>query len=86
MTTKSAQKLTIKVFSPYQTFFAGSAVSLSARNRVGPFDVLFDHVNFFSLLESGAVVVDTGTQKLTIPISKGFIKVTDNSVVLFANV
>lgn len=79
-------RLDVKVFSPYQIFFRGSALSLSATNKTGPFDVLFNHSNFFSLLSAGRVSVNTGFEKIEIDIESGFIKVTNNAVVLFANV
>lgn len=81
-----AQWLEVKVFSPYQVFFEGRAYSLSAHNKVGVFDILYDHVNFFSLLEAGDVTVDAGAEPVVIPITRGFIKVTDNTAVLFVNV
>lgn len=76
-------KLHIKVISPAQTFYEGPAVSVSAVNKVGPFDVLADHANFFSLLSEGNAVVNTGTQNLTFPINHGLIKVHDNDITLF---
>ncbi len=79
-------KLEVKVFSPYQVFYRGSAISLSATNKTGPFDILYNHSNFFSLLTSGRVSVNTGFEKVEIDIESGFVKVTNNSVVLFANV
>lgn len=87
MTATPSDKLIVKVFSPYQVFFEGSAVSLSACNPAGPFDVLYNHVNFFSILEAGDVVVDGGSPatQLSIPIQRGFIKVADNTVTLFVN-
>lgn len=81
-----SKKLEVKVFSPYQTFYRGSAISLSAANRTGPFDVLYNHSNFFSLLTAGRVEVNTGFEKIAIEIESGFIKVANNDVVLFANV
>ena len=79
-------KLQIKVFSPYQVFFEGSAISLSATNDTGPFDVLYGHSNFFSLLLPGIVRVNSGFNQLEIEITNGILKTTGNSVVLFANV
>jgi F0F1-type ATP synthase epsilon subunit len=75
--------ITAKVLSPTQTFYSGPAVSVSAVNKVGPFDVLVDHANFFSLLTTCNVVINTGTQQLTFPITHGIIKVHANTVTLF---
>jgi F0F1-type ATP synthase epsilon subunit len=84
--SKTPKKLKIKLFSPYQVFYEGEAISLSARNQTGPFDVLYDHINFFSLLEAGEVSINTGTETKKYPIENGLIKINDNNIVLFANV
>ena len=83
---KAVAKLQVKIFSPYETYYAGEAVSLSAANRTGPFDVLPGHTNFFALLYQGRIKVDTGFQKLEFPLVRGIIRVTGNSVTIFANV
>ncbi len=83
---KVSDRLTVRVLAPNNRIYDGPAVSVSANNRVGPFDVLAGHANFFSLLSESQVVVDTGTQKLTIPINQGLIKVKNNVVTLFADI
>lgn len=79
-------KLNVKVFSPYETFFEGSAVSVSAKNSAGNFDVLGDHSNFFSLLTGGRVTVDTGRERVEVAVGNGLMKVTNNRVTVFADV
>lgn len=79
-------RMSVKVFSPYQTFYQGAAVSLSAYNREGPFDVLYNHGHFFSLLSSGKVTVRTDYGTNEIEIENGILKVSDNLVTLFVNV
>ncbi len=81
-----SQRLQVKVFSPYQIFYQGSAVSVSAINKTGPFDVLFNHSNFFSLLPPGIVRVNTGFENIDIEVASGIIRVAQNQVTLFANV
>ncbi len=61
-------------------------MSLSAINKDGPFDVLAHHTNFFSLLLPGSVSIDTGTNKMDIPITSGIVKVTHDFVTLFINI
>lgn len=80
------KRFKVKIFSPYQTYYQGEAVSLSAANRTGPFDVLAGHINFFSLLTPGTVVLNTGFQQLEFPISRGVIRVNRDQVTLFADV
>lgn len=75
--------LHVKVISPAQIYYEGPAESVSAHNKVGPFDILSDHANFFSLLTSGDIAINTGAQVLKFPIKDGIVKVTNNIVTLF---
>lgn len=79
-------KLLVKVLSPTQTYYNGIAVSVSAINRIGPFDILAGHANFFSLLSACNVMINTGFQELTFPITKGIMKVKSNNVTLFVDI
>jgi F0F1-type ATP synthase epsilon subunit len=76
----------VKIFSPYQTYYEGDAVSLSAVNRTGPFDILPGHINFFSLLTGGEVVLNTGFQRLEFRVARGILRVNGTDVTLFADV
>jgi F0F1-type ATP synthase epsilon subunit len=79
-------RLKVKVISPTKTHYEGTALSVSAINKVGPFDILADHANFFSLLSKGNIVVNTGFQKLSFPITHGIVKAHNNSVTLFIDI
>jgi F0F1-type ATP synthase epsilon subunit len=79
-------RFNVKIFSPYETYYQGEAVSLSASNRTGPFDILAGHINFFSLLTGGTVVLNTGFQQLEFQIARGVLRVSHNDVTLFADV
>jgi F0F1-type ATP synthase epsilon subunit len=83
---KNAKRFKVKIFSPYQTYYQGEAISLSAANRTGPFDVLPGHINFFSLLTNGQVVINTGFQRLEFQIGRGVLRVNRDVVTLFADV
>ena len=76
----------VKIFSPFETFYEGLASSLSARSASGPFDILFDHANFISLLQAGDVRMQTPYGARKYPIRRGIVKVHNNSVLIFANV
>jgi F0F1-type ATP synthase epsilon subunit len=84
--TGAKNRFKLKIFSPYQTYYQGEAVSISAANRTGPFDILAGHINFFSLLTGGTVVLNTGFQVLEFQIARGIIRVNGNDVSLFADV
>ena len=80
------EKLAVRVLAPTKSIYEGPAVSITASNKVGQFDILVDHANFFSLLVESQVVVNTGSQNLTFPISEGLIKVKNNHVTLFVDI
>ncbi|HVI69131.1 MAG TPA: F0F1 ATP synthase subunit epsilon [Magnetospirillaceae bacterium] len=82
-TKLKAKTLHVKVISPSQVFYEGPAESVSAKNKVGSFDILANHAHFFSLLTEGDIVVNTGAQQLRFPAQHGIVKVTDNVVTLF---
>jgi F0F1-type ATP synthase epsilon subunit len=83
---KKLKRFKVKIFSPYQTYYEGEAVSLSAANRTGPFDILAGHINFFSLLTGGTIMLNTGFQQLEFPITRGILRVSGDEVTLFADV
>lgn len=78
-------KLTVRILSPAGKLYDGPAVSVSAINKMGPFDILFGHANFFSLLTECDVTVSTGAESTKVPISRGLLKVKGNLVTLFVN-
>lgn len=83
---KTAGKLDVNILSPYQTFYKGTAISVSGKNSAGAFDVLFNHSNFFSLLPAGMIQINTGFETIYVEITNGFMRVSNNHVTLFANV
>jgi F0F1-type ATP synthase epsilon subunit len=83
---EQSEKLTVKMISPYQTYYQGPAVSISAINRTGPFDVLLNHANFFSLLAAGDVMINTGFEQFKFPIEQGIMKVANNQVTVFVDI
>lgn len=80
-----SEPLLVKVWTPFETFFEGRATSISAINKTGPFDILEDHSNFFTILLPGDVVVRTGQEEKTYPIERGILRVSDNRVTIFSN-
>jgi F-type H+-transporting ATPase subunit epsilon len=76
----------LKIISPYKKFYEGPAVSLSALNKQGPFDILAEHANIFSLLLPCTVRFDTGAQISEIPLNTGILRVANNKATLFINI
>lgn len=77
----------VKVYSPFNDYYEGSAFSLSAENATGPFDILPTHHNFISLLSACEVIVRTvnkGEQRIRI--SGGLMHVKADRVIVFLDV
>ena len=78
--------LQVKLRSPYQNYFSGTAISVTANNRLGQFDILPDHTPLFSLLVPGVVKVRTNTEMLEFRIQNGILKTKNNQVEVFLNI
>jgi F0F1-type ATP synthase epsilon subunit len=88
MTKLDSTSLKIIARAPFHIYYEGEAVSLSAFNSVGPFDVLPGHADFFSMLVPCQVSIDNGSDKdpITFDIRDGILTVRDDEVMLFANI
>lgn len=81
------ETLTVKILSPNQTYFDGPAISLTATNNIGQFDILPQHHNFISLLTTGQIVVKlpSGDSK-SLTVSGGLLRIKSNVVTVFLDV
>jgi F0F1-type ATP synthase epsilon subunit len=79
------EQLTVKARAPFHVYYEGPAKSLTATNRIGEFDILPDHADFFSLLKPGEIFIETDSDPITFTIRKGMISVRDNEVLLFVD-
>ena len=77
--------LSIIARSPFHIYYEGPATSVSAANRVGNFDILPGHADFFSVLEPGEVIIETDSEPISFDITNGIVAVRDDEVMLFAN-
>lgn len=71
--------------APFELYFDGQAEVVSATNKVGKFDILPGHADFFSMLKPGEVIIETTAEPVSFNISNGIITVRDNEVLLFVN-
>ena len=71
--------------SPFNVYYEGAADAVSASNKVGDFDILPGHADFFSVLEPGEVQIATDKSPITFSITNGIITARDNEVMLFVN-
>ena len=72
--------------APFKVYYEGDAEAVTATNKVGQFDILPDHADFFSILNPGEVIIETATDPVSFNISNGIITVRDNEVLLFVNI
>lgn len=79
--------LSIKIFSPREVYYDGPALTLTASNDTGNFDILPLHHNFITLLKAGTVRVGlvNHTEKF-FEIQKGLLRVRNNQAVVFLDV
>lgn len=76
----------VKVYSPFKVYFDGMALSISAVNDTGPFDILPQHHNFITLLNPCEVRIRTERADEKIQINKGVMHVKADQVIVFLDV
>ena len=82
----SKATLDVKVYAPFKVYYEGPAVSLSAVNGTGPFDVLVNHHNFLCMLVPCNLIIQTGESTQTVKINRALMHVKANRVVVFIDV
>lgn len=87
MSRQEAPTLNVIARAPFHVYYEGPAQVVTATNKVGVFDVLPGHADFFSVLSPCNVIieVDEKTEPVTFKITHGIITVRDNDVMLFVN-
>jgi len=80
-----APQLTVIARAPFHIYYEGPARVVSANNRIGKFDVLPGHADFFSVMGAGEVLIETDSDTINFAISGGIIGVRDDEVMLFVN-
>ncbi len=78
-------QLTVIARAPFTVYYDGLASYVSSANKVGPFDILPGHADFFSVLNPGEVVIGTPGDPVKFTITNGIITVRDNAVMVFVN-
>jgi F0F1-type ATP synthase epsilon subunit len=84
-TPNETQPLKVIARAPFEVYYEGNAHAVTASNKVGIFDVLADHADFFSVLVPGEVTIETAGEPVSFIVKNGIIAVRDNSVMIFAN-
>lgn len=82
-----AELIDVKIYSPAKIYFDGQALSFSAVNDTGPFDVLARHKNFMSLLRPCDIKVrKPDNSEFTLPITRGVLHVKANKITVFLDI
>ena len=79
------RQLTVQARAPFELYYKGDAISVSATNKVGKFDILPGHADFFSVINPGDVTIETEGEDITISVDAGIVCVKDDEVLLFLN-
>jgi F-type H+-transporting ATPase subunit epsilon len=82
-----AEPTELKVIAraPFHIYYQGVARMVSATNKIGNFDILPGHADFFSVMAPGEVIIETDKDSINFMITNGIIAVQDDEVMLFVN-
>lgn len=72
--------------APFELYYDGPASAVSALNRIGPFDILPGHADFFSMLRPSQITIEKEGDPVQIDAHNGIVTVRDNEVLLFVNI
>lgn len=77
--------LTVIARGPFVIYYEGAAEAVTATNKVGLFDILPGHADFFSILSPGEVIIETSSDPVSFMVTNGIMTVRDNEVMIFVN-
>lgn len=78
--------LQVNARAPFHVYYEGPALRVTAKNKVGVFDILPGHADFFSVLSPCDVTIETENDVVTFPLANGIAAVHNNQVTLFVNI
>lgn len=88
MKRTETKELNVIARAPFHVYYEGSAQVVTAKNKVGVFDILPGHADFFSVLSPCDVIINTNDPKaepVTFKIKNGIVTARDNDIMLFVN-
>ena len=83
---KSRDNIRLLVLTPQNTLFEGSVEKVELPGDKGRFMVLYNHAPVISSLSEGYVVYTSERSESRIQIQMGFVRISDNEVVVCAEV
>ena len=81
----ASKNLKVIARAPFHVYYEGEAKVVSGANKVGKFDVLPGHADFFSVMNPGEIIIETDKGSVNFNITNGIISVRDDEVMLFVN-
>ena len=78
--------MAVKVYAPFQVYYEGEAVSITAENETGPFDILPKHHNFLCMLVPCEIIIRTPFDEQKVKISRALMHVKTEEVTVFVDV
>jgi F-type H+-transporting ATPase subunit epsilon len=83
---KKTATLNVIARAPFELYYQGPAEVVSAENKIGPFDILPEHADFFSVLKPCVITIEKPEgDPVSFQINNGIITVRDDEVMLFCN-
>ena len=78
-----SNSLRVTLITPEQTIYDGEAVSVSSKNKTGPFDILLHHENFISIIFGEVKVRQMDGKVISLPIDQAVLMATGDVVKVF---
>lgn len=83
---QTTSKLKVIARAPFDVYYDGEAEAVTATNKVGKFDILPEHADFFSILSPGEIIIETSDDPVAFNVRNGIVTVRDNKVMIFVNI
>lgn len=81
------QTFNVRIVSPKQVVYQGTALSVSSTNSAGKFDILALHANFVTLIENQPITIRTADKKtLVFNFPLAIVYTAQNLVSIYINI
>jgi F0F1-type ATP synthase epsilon subunit len=84
--TLHGERIHITVRNRERVFYDDEAIAITSYNAKGKFDVLAEHVNFISIINTGITIHKTDGTLQEFKISTGVMQVSKNTVTIFLGI
>ena len=84
--TGAKKLLSVKISTPTEVVWEGSARSISGENVAGPFDILPDHAGFVTMIKNKIITVKCADRDRQYSFTRALMHVKSNKVRIFGDV